>query len=206
MQKQKVNRKDEEFTIDEPSHWLYTGVTETGKTTLARFHARTLATAKHRVYVYDPVRTETAGGAWEKCSMLKSDPDEASEQIEELQDCFVFVDEARDLLGHDRRENHWMLRRGRHQGIYFRLVCQRPTMLPPDVRTQCSRLFMFRLASTDSQEICADFGHGASTYKQELDRGDCVMIMSGSPKIETFNCFDLVGSGHSPNPRKEPSK
>ncbi len=196
-----VSREASEFTIDEPCHWFYTGVTETGKTTLARFHARTLAKAKHRVLVYDPVMTETAGGAWEGCTMLPPDPEKAAKVLDSSSNCFVFIDECRDLFGHEHRENHWMLRKGRHFGLYFRLICQRPKMIPPDVRSQCSRLFMFRLAVTDSKEMAKDFGFGERLLAKELDRGDCIMIMAGSKQVDTFNCFDLVGA-HSLKPAK----
>src|SRR6266853_4920022 len=145
--KQFRDPRDDEFTIDEQTHWLYCGVTQTGKTTLARWHARTLAKARHRVLVYDPVRTETAGGAWEGCTLLEDDREKAFERLAGESDCYVFVDEAPDLFGHEYRETHWLLRKGRHQGMYLRLMSQRPTMIPPNVRTQCARLFMFRLAT-----------------------------------------------------------
>jgi hypothetical protein len=188
-----MQKPDEEFSIDETQHWLYTGVTQTGKTTLARFHARELAKAKHKVYVYDPVMTETAGGEWEGCSLIRTDDTEkAIEQLEKLKDCYVFVDEAPDIFGHEHRDTHWMLRRKRHDGVYFRLIAQRPTMLPPSVRSQCARVWIFRLAMSDAKVICADWGHDASVCDEEFDTGDCLMLKAGSTETEFFNCFDLV--------------
>jgi hypothetical protein len=188
--------------LDEPAHWLYAGVTMTGKTTLARMHARLLANAGHRVIVYDPVRTETAGGDWENCEIISDEPDIAVERLSKARDCFIFVDEAPDLFGHEFRHTHWMLRKKRHDGVYFRLISQRPTMLPPNVRTQCARYFIFRLALTDTKELLADVGHNSSVLKgTEFDTGDCLMVCSGSPEVEFFNVFDLVGKSHQPTER-----
>jgi adenylylsulfate kinase-like enzyme len=45
-------------------HTLYTGVSLTGKTTLARSIARQLHAKGHRGIVYDPTLTATLGGGW----------------------------------------------------------------------------------------------------------------------------------------------
>jgi hypothetical protein len=188
----KVNR-EEHGLIDEGVHWLYVGVTQSGKTTLARWHARKLLAARHRVIVYDPVGTETSGGDWGDGAELYSDPEKFSRAMEKESKAFVFIDESADVHSHSQVENQWMLRRGRHAGLYFRLVVQRVKMIPPNVRTQCARLFLFRAARADSREILADFGHEPDVLPEHFEKGDCLMVESGSDTVETFNAFVLTG-------------
>lgn len=194
----KVEDKSDDFTLDERRHWLYCGVTESGKTTLARYHARILARAKWPIIVYDPVRTTTHGGDWPPEATIYTDEKTFLRDIARLKGdaehpTFVFVDEAPELFNHSATPNFWIARRGRHRGIYLRTIAQRPTMIHPHVRTQHSRLFLFRVAPDDAKEIAADFGHGPKSVADELDTGECFMIKAGSPDIEKFNCFEVVG-------------
>lgn len=178
---------------------LYCGVTLTGKTTLARHHARILDKAGYDVVVYDPVRTSTAGGDWPEKATLISDPDKFDKYIERAKGTdehptFLFVDEGADIFSHSQTQNHWIPRRIRHENIYLRIIAQRPKMLHPDVRTQCSYLYVLRLAADDRKTILADFGHDSNAGTKELDKGDAMLITSGTSDIEEFNVFELVGS------------
>jgi len=186
-----------EFTIDEPAHWLYVGPTKCGKTTLARFHAQQLCKAKWKVIVFDPVGTITAGAKegeeWGDGARVIVELEDFEKEMEEEHDAFVFVDESPDVLSHAQAHNHWMLRRGRHSKLYFRVITQRVKMIPPNVRTQCSRLFLFRCAKSDAREILNDFGHEADIFPESMDKGDCLMVESASDTVEEFNAFELTG-------------
>ncbi|MGH8678163.1 MAG: hypothetical protein ACREUQ_07425 [Burkholderiales bacterium] len=182
--------------VDAPVHCLYVGVTMTGKTTLARLHARLLAQNKYDVIVYDPVGTETAGGGWPEEATVFDDERKFFDHVKSAQDAYVFVDEAPDVFNLGKPHNHWILRRGRHQGLYVRAVSQRPTMIAPNARTQCAIGYVFRMAPEDAYEVFADFGHARATAREsteELDEGDFVVIESGRPAIAVFNVFDLIG-------------
>lgn len=185
--------------IDEATHWLYVGVTQSGKTTLARWHSRALVNARHQVIVYDPVGTATAGGGWGAGDdggegfQFYNDPAKFAKAMESAQDAFVFIDESADVHSHSQVENQWMLRKGRHQGLYFRLIVQRVKMIPPNVRTQCARLYLFRAAKADAREILADFGHDPEVLPETWEKGDCLMVESGSDNVEQFNVFTLTG-------------
>lgn len=196
MDKDKIDSDD--FTLDERRHWLYCGVTESGKTTLARYHARILAREKWKVIVFDPARTETMGGDWPPEATLYTESPVFMREVAKIKGdrehpTFVFVDESAEIFNHSAQENFWLARRGRHRGIYLRSIAQRPTMIHPHVRTQHSRLFLFRVAPQDAKEIAADFGHGPEAVSDQLDTGECFMIKAGSPTIEKFNCFEVVG-------------
>ena len=191
-----VNETLDKTIVDAREHTLYCGVTMTGKTTLARHHARILERAKYDVAVYDPVGTGTAGGGWPDRATLISDPEKLQKFIStargsDKHPIFLFVDEAADIFNHGQTENHWIPRRIRHEHIYLRLIAQRPKMLHPDVRSQCSYAYVLRLANDDLKMIGSDFGH-SDLHQKPLDKGDCMLLTSGSTDIEEFNVFELV--------------
>lgn len=192
-----VEKTLDQTIVDAREHVLYCGVTMTGKTTLARHHARILSKAHYDVIVYDPVGTATAGGGWPENATLIGDPETLQKFIDkargtEKHPLFLFVDESADVFSHSQTENHWIPRRIRHVHIYLRLIAQRPKMLHPDVRTQCSYAYVLRLAQDDKKMVYSDFGHSGDVETKPLDKGDCVLLTSGASSIEEFNVFDLV--------------
>lgn len=185
--------------VDAQIHVLYVGVTQSGKTTLARHHARILDAAEYDVVVYDPVGTPTAGGDWPEKVQRFDDPQKfliwlVKAEGKPERPIFVFVDESADIFGHTNTDANWIPRRVRHQNVYLRLISQRPKMLPPNVRTQCAHCYLFRLAADDMRMICADFGHGPEISQKSLDTGDYVLLVSGSSEIEVANVFDQIDS------------
>ena len=191
--------------IDARLHALYCGVTQSGKTTLAREHCRVLHAAGWDVAVYDPVATATAGGGWTdegakdhgQTVRIFSDHGKFFAWLVKAKGTpdhpvFVFADESADIFGHRQTDAHWLPRRIRHEHIYLRLISQRPKMLPPDVRSQCAICYMFRLAADDRKMVASDFGHDSEVYNKNLDTGDFLVLISGSSEIEECNVFALV--------------
>lgn len=182
--------------VNAPVHVLYAGVTQSGKTTLARLHARLLLDNDWRVIVYDPVGTETRGGGWGKDAEVFADRERFLSYVKTQRDAFVFIDEGADLFTQGQLENQWLFRKGRHAGLYMRVCTQRPKMIAPNVRTQCAHAYLFRLAREDMGELFADFGHSrtdADAYT-DLEPGDFVLLQSGKSSIDRFNAFDIVDS------------
>jgi hypothetical protein len=173
-------------------HCLYVGATMTGKTTLARLRAREVAKTGRAVVIYDPVGTATAGGDWPQGSNVLAfdDFERFMRWVHRNGDADLFIDEAGDHFGVSDKENHWLLRRGRHYGYAVHLISQRPKMLAPNVRTQCSVAYIFRVAHEDLRELAADLGHDAP--ETTLDKGDFLVLRSDSPAIAHGNVFDLL--------------
>jgi hypothetical protein len=173
-------------------HTLYTGVTQSGKTTMARLISRQLAAQGQTGIVFDPMGTHTAGGGW-GFKEIHHDPYVFLERLEDpkLTKAHVFVDEAHKLLGHEMKENFWMMTEGRHFGLFMHILTQRPNKVHPDVRSQCERCYMFRLAQDDAAEIGKDYGH-SGVHKISLDKGDFLLFNSGSAAIQRGNVFQLT--------------
>jgi DNA helicase HerA-like ATPase len=174
-------------------HSLICGVTESGKTTLAHSLAAMLSEAGQNVIVFDPVGTRTASGTWPKNAILFDDEQEFFAYLAraDVFNSHVFVDEAGELFNSSKRENLWLLTRGRHFGFSVWMIAQRPKMIMPTARNQCSVAYIFRLAQDDLKEIGADFGH-SQLQREILDKGDFLMIRSGLARFDRANVFDLL--------------
>ncbi|MGL6121759.1 MAG: hypothetical protein ACRC1W_01730, partial [Shewanella sp.] len=104
-------------------------------------------------------------------------------------DADIWIDEAADHCGVSDRDNHWLLRRGRHYGFVVHLISQRPKMLAPNVRGQCSRAYIFRLAKSDLTEIAADLGHEVPE-NPPLDAGHYIVIDTQIAEINEGRLFN----------------
>lgn len=192
------------------SHALITGVTESGKTTFARALARELAKRKENVIVYDPVGTPTAGGGWPEKAIVFQDQKEFWKYLErdDVYGAHVFIDEAGDIFNASEPENCKFPRKARHFNFSLYMITQRPTMIVPNARTQAATIYMFRLATSDAREICADAGHNwppeGISEKGEfipLDTGDFLVLHSGSVRVERHNIFDRLKTRRKEMPK-----
>lgn len=170
-------------------HTGYYGITLSGKTTMARHIARECDKARHAIVVFDPLNTATHGGDWPERSQLYSDPEHFAKAIAKMENAQVFVDEADLVFGHSQKHNHWLMRRGRHQGLYVHLITQRPNLVDPSCRSMCARAYIFRLNKTDRVSILADHGH--DDISPSTGHGDFIMVDNRSPEVYSGNVFKL---------------
>ena len=173
-------------------HALICGVTQTGKTTLAHNIAHEFAQKGAGIIVYDPVGTETVRGKWPESSVIFSDEHEFFEYLsrDDVNNAFVFIDEAGDIFTAQKRENMWLLTRGRHFGFSVFMIAQRPKMILPSARSMAGVCYLFRLSTDDMRDIGRDFGF-SGLDKINLDRGDFIVLESGSSQYQQANVFSL---------------
>lgn len=175
-------------------HHAYYGASLTGKTTLARFFARHLAKQGQRGAVYDPTLTGTLGGGWPENWPIFTDPDDFLDFVESDKcqgPINLFIDEGDEIFEHQMKWNFWLAKKGRHFGYWLHVMSQRPNMIAPTVRGQLHKCYMFRLSSSDVVEIAKDYGH-SGLDKIFLDRGDFIILESGTSAIARGNVFNLV--------------
>lgn len=178
-------------------HALICGVTESGKTTLAHALAHTLAREKQNIIVFDPVGTGTIRGTWPEKAVIFDDEELFFEYLarDDVFHSHIFVDESGDVFNLEKKHNFWLLTRGRHFGFSVYVICQRPKMVAPTIRNQCAKAYVFRLADDDLKAVGADFGF-SDLHKESLDRGDFLLLGSGSSQYSRANIFQLL-KGHS---------
>lgn len=177
-------------------HALICGVTQSGKTTLAHLLAHSFAEKGEGVIVFDPVGSKTAKGNWPESAVIFKDETEFFDYLErdDVFNAHVFVDEAGEIFSPQKRENLWLLTRGRHAesgafSVY--MIAQRPKMILPTARSQAGVCYMFRLAADDQRDIGRDFGF-SGLDKITLDRGDFLILESGSSAFQRGNVFSLI--------------
>lgn len=167
-----------------------------GKTTLARAIARALRKQNQNVIVYDPMGTDTAGGDWGEGARVFDNKDEFLNFVESDEcpfPCHVFVDESDLVFSLDQKENHWMLRRGRHFGMIIYCITQRPVMIAPSVRSMCGRAYVFRLVQDDIKKVAADYAFDEA-HKINLDSGDFLCFTAGQSEYKRGNVFEMLKS------------
>ena len=174
-------------------HALICGVTQSGKTTLAHAMSHHFAEAGQRVIVFDPVGTETAKGKWPDSAVIFSEEGEFFEYLsrDDVNDAHVFIDEAGDIFTAQKRENLWLLTRGRHFGFSVYMIAQRPKMILPSARSMAGACYLFRLAADDMRDIGRDFGF-SGLDKINLDRGDFLVLISGQSDYTRSNVFAIL--------------
>jgi hypothetical protein len=128
------------------SHCLIFGMTESGKTTLAK---RLAARYKHNavpVIVLDSLNDPEWQGDFQT-----TNPDEFLRVFWSSKRCACFIDEAGDAVG---RYNSVMQRtatRGRHWGHSVHFISQRGVQIAPTVRDKCSHIFLLTSSLADSK-------------------------------------------------------
>ena len=128
------------------AHCLILGMTESGKTTLAKRLARGYQARGIRTIVLDPL----ADPEWQ-ADFQTADADEFLRVFWASQSCAVFIDEAGEAVGRYNAVMSSTATRGRHWGHAVHFVSQRGVQIAMTVRDQCSHLFLFTTALKDAQ-------------------------------------------------------
>lgn len=171
-------------------HSLICGMTESGKTTLAHQIANYYANLKNderrEIIVYDPMMTPTTAGSWPESAVLFTKKIEFLNYIKKIGGRYViFIDESDNIFSHEQRENNWILTKGRHFGFEVFLITQRPKMIAPSVRAQCSTAYVFRLGRNDLRMVGDDFAHEIADIS--LDQGDYLILFSATSGMSRGN-------------------
>ena len=160
------------------SHWLICGSSQTGKSTMMHRLSRE---SRRQQVIYDPTyapkddAAKNIRGFWrhdlanfvEKINPLvesprttticRTEPDFIF-TAEYARDADLFIDEAQDIFAQTKRENFWLMTRGRHQGLRLHIASQRPKLIAPSVRGQVAVIICYRLAHDDLRDTMASAG------------------------------------------------
>ncbi len=139
------------------AHSLILGMTESGKTTLAKKLALSYKARGIGVLVLDPL----SDPEWQ-ADFQTSNVDEFLKVFWASRSCAVFVDEAGESVGQFDSVMQKTATKGRHWGHSCHYLSQRGAQIARTVRDQCSHLFLFTTALDDSKI------HANEWNKQEL--------------------------------------
>ena len=134
-------------------HALFVGMTESGKTSLAKIMAKEIKEQGYNVIVLDPLMDE-----W-PCDYITREADEFLEVAKTNTQCLCVIDEAGESVGHFDKQRHWLATRGRHFGHTCFFLAQRAQMISPNVRDQCGVAYIFRVSNDDSKILANEYGY-----------------------------------------------
>ena len=128
------------------AHSLILGMTESGKTTLAKKLAEHYKSRGIGVLVLDPMNDP----GW-ACDYQSTNVDEFLNVFWQSRQCAVFIDEAGEAVGQFDTVMHRTATKGRHWGHSCHYLSQRGVQIARTVRDQCGHLFLFTTAFGDSK-------------------------------------------------------
>lgn len=128
------------------AHSLILGMTESGKTTLAKKLAIEYLKKGVNVIVLDPLSDPD----W-NCSYITDNVSEFLSVFWKSKSCAAFIDEAGEAVGRYDTVMQKTATKGRHWGHACHYLSQRGSQISRTVRDQCSNLFLFTTALEDSK-------------------------------------------------------
>ena len=164
-------------------HTLIAGMTESGKTTLAKRFAARSKKAGRKVLVLDPMLDD-----WQ-CDYQTSNPADFLNVFWREKSCDAYIDESGDTIGHYESEMIRTATRGRHWGHNVYYITQRPTMISPSVRTQCRILCLFVVGRKDAEILSQEYNEDQLKNAYKLDPGVCYVVRRHA-KTKIINVFD----------------
>lgn len=149
------------------AHSLIIGMTESGKTTLAKQLAKVLASRGESIIVLDPLNSPDWSAGFQT-----ADADKFLEVFWANRSCHAFIDEAGDVVGQYDDLMRRTATKGRHWGHSCYYIAQRGQLLNTTVRAQCRHLFLFAMPLDDCKALAKDFNKPELLQANSLAQGE----------------------------------
>lgn len=154
------------------AHVLILGMTESGKTTLARKFAHTYHARGIGILILDPL----CDPRWPQGEnvFITADQEEFLDVFWRSRRCAAFLDEGGESVGRYNVAMSKTATRGRHWGHSCHFIAQRATQLAPLVRDQCSHLFLFCSSWKDGKLLAEEFNKPELEQCSEFAQGEYI--------------------------------
>jgi len=156
------------------AHSLILGMTESGKTTLAKKLAAKYKAAGIHVIVLDPICDPEWGADFQT-----DDPDNLLDVFWTSKNCAVFIDEAGESAGQYDKAMIKTATKGRHWGHNVHYLSQRGSMINTTIRAQCSQLFLFLSGKNDGKIHSEEWAQDELKNCTQLARGEFYHVSRG---------------------------
>lgn len=138
------------------------------------------------VIVLDPI----GDNRWD-ADYITHDATKFVAMVQKQRNCMLFIDESGEMIGQYNDEMFFLATRARHMGHISHFLVQRPAQLNPTVRGQCTRLFLFMVASKDAKTLADEFPKAAPLIVQApgFQKGEyvhCTKFDAGAKGQLTF--------------------
>lgn len=172
------------------AHVLIIGMTESGKTTLARGLAKRYRAAGIGTLVLDPLRDPK----WQ-ADYMTDDGEDFLRTFWLSRSCAAFLDEGGESVGRYDKAMQMTATRGRHCGHSCHYIAQRVQQLAPIVRDQCTHLFLFCSSAKDGALLADEFNMPELAQCSRLAQGEYIhAVKFGKSSINKLG--DKNGSGN----------
>lgn len=132
-------------------HSLLLGMTESGKTSLAKQLIQEFRARGVHCISLDPLSDPSFGA-----DFTTNNPEEFAQVWKTSRGCACFIDEA-GTVGKFSEHIKEAATKGRHWGHSFFFLSQRATQIEPLVRDQCGALFLFRSGMQSRKTLAEEF-------------------------------------------------
>lgn len=154
-------------------HSLIIGMTESGKTTLAKLMCQELHSRKELTGVLDPLLDE----GWESDFHTKnSDQFLTYAKLPRPKGGFLFIDEGATSIGRYNVPMEWLATMSRHWGHSATFITPGFTNLSPSIRNSCGRLYLFACAASVTKIASEEFNHKVLLTAERLRKGEFFIV------------------------------
>lgn len=151
-------------------HSLIIGMSESGKTTLAKQIAQEFYENGTDYIVYDPITPYQS--AWPGAAFVTDDIDElyAIAKHPDSRNLLIIIDESSVGIGRNPQDKQWFATQARHWGHTVLFLAQREVQVSVTVRDQCTWIYIFRIAKKDAEKFADEFGHPVLKEAHQLGK------------------------------------
>ena len=158
-------------------HVLILGMTESGKTTLAKKLCKDYQKRDIGCIVLDPLQDPGWSDTPDSDLFFQTtDKDQFLASVKASQRCAVFIDESGESVGQYDTQMHWLATRGRHYGHNCHFLSQRGQQIAKTVRDQCGRLYLFCCSFTDGKILADEWNKPELRDASELPQGEFFIV------------------------------
>ncbi|OGC95036.1 MAG: hypothetical protein A2W25_01395 [candidate division Zixibacteria bacterium RBG_16_53_22] len=152
------------------AHTLILGQTESGKTTFARILAE-----KYRARGIPVLVLDAAHNAW-PADYQTADAGEFMQTTIRSRGAAVFIDEAGRAVSWLNKDMADVASMYRHLGHFAHFIAQRPTMVAPTVRHNCSRMVLFSVSRADAADLGKEWTCDEIAAAPQFKQGEHLII------------------------------
>lgn len=171
------------------AHVLIVGITESGKTTLARRLAASYKRQGYTILVLDPLRDPR----W-NADFITSDPQHFLEVFWKSRRCMVFMDEGGESVGRYDLAMQKTATRGRHMGHSCHYIAQNAVQIAPIIRDQCTHLFLFNSPMRSCKALAEEFNRPELLNGVNFKQGEYIHAVKFG-KLQKFGGQDVSVNG-----------
>lgn len=152
-------------------HYGIVGMSESGKSTLGKILAKQFRKQGVKVAVLDPLKYSD----WD-CDFQTSNPDEFLRFAKRSKSHVLIIDEGGQAIGRYNRPMEWLLTTSRHLGHSCIVITQGVTQLPPIIRGQFSKIFLFTCSFENWQLIAGEYNRPEILKMGRLEQGRFIVV------------------------------